>query len=35
LADVRTALDSWPAFAKQAGLAPSTLDQVAAGFLPL
>jgi serine/threonine-protein kinase HipA len=35
LADVRNALDSWPAFAEEAGLKPSTMDRVAADFLPL
>jgi serine/threonine-protein kinase HipA len=35
LADVRAALDSWPTFALEAGLGPSTLDRVAADFLPV
>ena len=32
LTDVRTALDNWPAFARQAGLSAPTSDRVAADF---
>ena len=35
LADVRAALDSWPTFAKQAGLSDASRDRVAADFLPV
>jgi serine/threonine-protein kinase HipA len=35
LADVKSALDSWPAFAREAGLAPAQQDQVAADFVQL
>jgi serine/threonine-protein kinase HipA len=35
LADIRAALDSWPAFVKEAGLGLPTQDRIAANFLPL
>jgi serine/threonine-protein kinase HipA len=35
LADVRAALDCWPTFAQEADLRPSTINLVAADFLPL
>jgi len=35
LAEVKAALESWPAFAREASLSPATTDRVAADFCPL